>query len=257
MASRFGGGDDMCGAWIPYAWINFPDQAGFWWILSRGIFKGMKLFFFFKRKCQYKYEIETFLLRSSSIITIVIFMCKFYNFIISRTMITFNNISTIHKNIFILSNRTYFFFLSSCKIKLFEIGFSAKLREFRKIFSPDVKIRYPRFHNLPQKGYRIFFPGRKVEHWGWGRGREDSYRPTFSTNTFDAATRRNVLASGLTIIVYFTSSTGHSSVSALHRTSRGDNFFPAAHPFFPPPKNHYDRFGQWSIDLLRTRGDSV
>lgn len=171
MASRFGEGDDMCGAWTPYAWINFPDQAGFWRILSRGIFKGMKLFFFFKRKCQYKYEIETFLLRSSSIITIVIFMYKFYNFIIFRTTITFNNISTIHKNIFILSNRTYFFFLSSCKIKLFEIGFSAKLREFRKIFSPDVKIRYPRFHNLPQKRYRIFFPGRKVEHWGWGMGK--------------------------------------------------------------------------------------
>lgn len=137
MASRFEEGrDDMCGAWTPYAWINFPDQAGFWRILSRGIFKGMKLFFFFKRKCQYKYEIETFLLRSSSIITIVIFMSKFYNFIISRTTITFNNISTIHKNIFILSNRTYFFFSPCAKLNFSRSDFRQNCANFEKYFLP-------------------------------------------------------------------------------------------------------------------------
>lgn len=96
-----------------------------------------------------------------------------------------------------------------------------------KVFSLDVKIRYHGFHiyNLPQKRYRIFFSERKIEHGNIAR--EDSYRPTFSTNTFDAATRRNVLASGLTIIVYFTSSTGHSSVSVASYIPRGQFFHPS------------------------------
>lgn len=184
-------------------------------------------------------------------------MCKFYNFIISRTTITFNNISTIHKNIFILSNRTYFFFSPCAKLNFSRSDFRQNCANFEKYFLPMWKFVIHGFIIYRKRGIEYSSRGEKSNTGGGGWGREDSYRPTFSTNTFDAATRRNVLASGLTIIVYFTSSTGHSSVSALHRTSRGDNFFPAAHPSFPPPKNHYDRFGQWSIDLLRTRGDSV
>lgn len=69
--------------------------------------------------------------------------------------------------------------------------------------------------------------GEKSNTGGEG---EDSYLPTFSTNTFDAATRRDVLASGFNDYRIFHIVHRHSSVSALHRTSRGDNFFPATHP---------------------------
>lgn len=97
-----------------------------------------------------------------------------------------------------------------------------------------MKVRYHGFINLPQTDIENILPGARRSsahtHTHTHRG-EDSYRPTFSTNTFDVsmATRRNVLA--LTIIVYFTSST------AIPLSLRVASYIPRGQFFLPPPSS--------------------